>query len=110
MEYAWQLHDHFHQIGVIAENRPVALREGSEAEFITEHYWGYARYSAQKTMEYQVKHPRWQVYPVQQWACEVDFAILYGSEFGFLNDQLPVSVFLAEGSTISVEKGALLTD
>jgi hypothetical protein len=33
----------------------------SEATFITEHYWGYARQRDGGTVEYQVEHPQWRV-------------------------------------------------
>src|SRR5436190_1388926 len=34
------------------------IAAGGEAEFITEHYWGYAG-----AMEYRVEHPRWKAEP-----------------------------------------------
>ena len=76
---------------------------GCEAEFITEHYWGYSRVSDQKAFEYQVTHPRWEVYEVINHEIDVDFAQLYGAGFGDLNQLSPTSVMLAEGSAITVE-------
>jgi uncharacterized protein YqjF (DUF2071 family) len=38
------------------------LEPGSQAEFITEHYWGYTRQRDGGTIEYRVTHPRWQVW------------------------------------------------
>lgn len=87
-----------------AEIAPVAqpIAIGSEAEFITEHYWGYAKTGAQSTNEYQVDHPRWEVYPVRDFEISGDFGRLYGKEFGPLLEEPPVSVFVAEGSEITV--------
>jgi hypothetical protein len=78
------------------------MEEGSQEEFITEHFWGYARAGADRTNEYQVAHPRWEVYPVNQYYIDCDFGRLYGPEFGDLRERKPQSVFLAEGSPISV--------
>lgn len=81
----------------------VPINEGSEEEFITEHYWGYSRVSARKTNEYEVRHPRWDCYPVQGYDINVNFAGIYGPAFGVLDQGDPVSVLLAEGSEVSVE-------
>ncbi|WP_027003356.1 YqjF family protein [Hugenholtzia roseola] len=79
------------------------LEVGSEAEFITEHYWDYTYLSATKTSEYEVRHPRWAVYPILSYHIAVDFGATYGQNFSFLTESEPKSVFLAEGSEISVE-------
>lgn len=106
--YSWRKKGVQHQFSTLAQATPEDLLPGSEAEFITEHYWGYARWDAQRSMEYQVEHPRWQTYAVQNFECKVDFAQAYGTDFAFLNDLTPHSVFLAEGSAITVGKGCLL--
>lgn len=102
VEYAWKQAGRWHSFGVKAENVPTDLKTGSEAEFITEHYWGYARRTDRQTVEYQVEHPRWQVYPIQAWHCDIDFAAVYGQAFAPLNGAEPVSMFLAEGSEVRV--------
>lgn len=108
VEYSWRKKGKTQQFSAIAQAAPEDLVPGSEAEFITEHFWGYARWDARRSMEYQVEHPRWQTYPVQSFECKVDFAKAYSQEFAFLNDLAPRSVFLAEGSAITVGKGHLL--
>jgi hypothetical protein len=87
---------------VIADKTPQQLPAHSEAEFITEHYWGYTRVNENKTLEYKVEHPSWDIYNVNAYTIEVDFGELYGNEFSFLNNEKPLSVFLAEGSEIKV--------
>ena len=108
VEYHWHRKGR-HAIGVNATDRPEPLVSGSEAEFITEHYWGYTRINGGATSEYGVEHPSWQVYPVSDYAINVDFGEVYGQEFAFLNGQQPRSVFLAEGSPIVVRAGRKLT-
>jgi hypothetical protein len=80
------------------------MPEGCEAEFITEHYWGYTP-SDDGSSEYPVEHPRWEIYPVRDYSVNVDFGKLYGAKFGFLSNEKPVSVMLAEGSEIVVRGG-----
>jgi len=86
--------------------QPIVL--GSEEEFITEHYWGYTKRSRGNTSEYGVQHPRWQVYPIQNFTVQADFAALYGPAFASLNGRPPDSMLLAEGSAVSVSTGARL--
>ncbi|MCB9355136.1 MAG: DUF2071 domain-containing protein [Lewinellaceae bacterium] len=102
VEYAWKQTGCWQSFGVRADMAATDLKEGSEAEFITEHYWGYARRDARYSVEYQVEHPRWQVYPIKAWHCEVDFGAVYGPAFGALNGAEPRSIFLAEGSEVAV--------
>lgn len=81
------------------------IASGSEEEFITEHYWGYTKLTESKTSEYGVQHPRWKVYQTKDHAIDVDFAKIYGRDFGFLKGEKPLSAFLAEGSEIRVMEG-----
>lgn len=92
-------------LGVVTGDTIRDIAIGSEEEFITEHYWGYTRLNERKTAEYEVTHPRWQVYDTKNHVIQVDFAGVYGAAFDFLKNEQPVSVFLAEGSAIQVKKG-----
>ncbi|GAB5557699.1 MAG: DUF2071 domain-containing protein [Schleiferiaceae bacterium] len=103
VSYQWKTGTQWHSFEVLAQSQPERLVEDSETEFITEHYWGYAHVNSQKSNEYEVTHPRWEIYPVQSFAIDVDFGAVYGPEFAFLNDLQPQSVMLAEGSEITVE-------
>ncbi len=86
---------------------PIAI--GSEAEFITEHYWGYADKGHHQTMEYEVCHPRWDVYDVTKFELQGPMAREYGPAFAEVLQQQPNSVFLAEGSAIEINQGRILT-
>lgn len=108
VEYGWREGGRWHHFSVAADREPGELTPGSEAEFITEHYWGYTmRKQGRRTSEYEVWHPQWSVYPVREYSVSVDFS-LYGSEFSFLTTASPVSVMLAEGSEIEVREGRML--
>lgn len=110
INYQWKFKNNWQLLEVMAGQQPQAILNESEEEFITEHFWGYTKISENKTSEYQVTHPAWEVYPVKSYQIEVDFAGLYGKEFLELAKQPPLSVFLAEGSEISVKAGKVLMD
>lgn len=108
VSYQWRDKMQWHGINITAQREPLPIQKDSETEFITEHYWGYARHNKLKTNEYEVRHPTWQHYPVKNYEIDVDFGLTYGERFEFLNHQEPISVMLAEGSEISVEKKRII--
>jgi uncharacterized protein YqjF (DUF2071 family) len=113
VRYDWRHGRVWQSLAVEASPIAQPIAAGSEEEFLTEHYWGYtkrrgSRGKAGSTSEYEVRHPRWQIYPVQSHEIIADFAVLYGPAFAALNRQQPTSVLLAEGSAISVHSGTRL--
>ena len=100
--YLWKFNGKWNRIEATTENSTVPMLPGSEEEFIAEHYWGYSKYSAATTFEYPVQHPRWEIYPLKDYAIDCDFAALYGDGFSTLQTAVPQSVFVAKGSVISI--------
>ncbi|HEX8574669.1 MAG TPA: DUF2071 domain-containing protein [Flavobacterium sp.] len=101
--YEWQKDKKWNTITMQTAKNPFLIAPGSEAEFITEHYFGYTQYSKNKTIEYGVTHPRWEQLEVINYTIDVDFESTYGSDFAFLQNVQPVSTFLALGSKITIE-------
>jgi uncharacterized protein len=104
-EYSWGLGTARCAISATTTREPYLPAPGSLSEFITEHYWGYALRSG-RTVEYQVDHPQWQVREVDTAQFSGDGARYYGPDFARLLEQPPDSAFLAEGSAVTVFKGA----
>jgi uncharacterized protein YqjF (DUF2071 family) len=102
IQYSWKYNKYWNSFSVQADPEPLALIANSKEEFITEHYWGYTPLTNQSCSEYQVEHPKWKMYNVNNFDINVKFDELYGNNFKFLNTQHPDSVMLAEGSEISV--------
>ena len=87
--------------------RPPA--HGSEAEFITEHYWGYTRQRNGGTLEYRVEHPTWVVWDAVRATVSGPLSSLYGSAFGQILSRPMRSAFVAVGSPVSVHRGVRLS-
>lgn len=104
VEYKWKK-GRWNSLRVTTDKTASLIQENSEEEFITEHYWGYTKISNEKTSEYGVEHPKWEVYKTKHYLIDVDFGNIYGQEFDFLKSEKPKSVFLAEGSEIKVKDG-----
>ena len=106
--YDWRQGSRWSGLTVSAGGRAVPLVPGSEAEFITEHFWGYTRQRDGGTMEYRVTHPSWRTWTVLDASVRGDLSELYGAELGRVVARKPDSAFLAEGSRIEVHTPARL--
>ncbi len=103
--YSWQKGDSVNNIKVEIDKDLGVPAHGSHGEFIIEHYWGYTKRGANRTDEYKVEHPKWELFSVKNEEINVDFGRTYGDEFAFLSDAKPFSILLAKGSPIAVYKG-----
>ena len=108
LEYSWRKGGCENKISVeIGANQGVPAAN-SHGEFIIEHYWGYTSRGANRTDEYRVEHPKWELFDIDYAEIDADFGKLYGAEFAFLSDTQPDSIFMAKGSEVSVYKGAAM--
>jgi uncharacterized protein len=107
--YEWIFNGRKNRLGLSIKGEANVVEEGSIEEFITEHYWGYARQRDGGTAEYQVEHPRWRVWPALSSSFECDVEGLYGKDFVEVLQGPPASAFLAEGSPVTVFQGTRLT-
>lgn len=105
VSYTWRFKGAENSIRMTVAGEPQDIKAGSEAEFITEHYWGYTSRGKGGTMEYKVTHPRWRVWNANEAHFVGDVASLYGKEFVPALRGVPHSAFLAEGSEVTVFRG-----
>ena len=110
VSYGWDLgfENRANYIEITTTGAPTETAPNSCEEFITEHYWGYARQRDGSSVEYQVEHPRWRVWPAREARFECDVAGLYGETFAPFLPPIPASAFLADGSPVTVFKGTRL--
>ena len=103
--YEWQTEKNWNRLKALTTGKPYLASEDSHESFITEHYWGYAVQPDGSTVEYQVEHPKWNVWNVSEseFVCEIES--LYGKEFVPFLSVDPFSVFVAEGSEVTVRSG-----
>jgi uncharacterized protein YqjF (DUF2071 family) len=85
--------------GSFPAERPAA--EGLET-FFKEHSWGFGQSKGGRLIRYEVEHPEWEIYPVKQFQCDLDWGLLYGPEWSHLQGRPADSVVLAVGSKIAV--------
>lgn len=109
VKYLWRVKADWDFLAASASLDKQAIQTGSEEEFITEHYWGYTKVNHRKTSAYEVQHPKWNIHPVKSFAYKCSIRDLYGIQFEETLKQKPTSVFLADGSEISVMNNTLLS-
>jgi uncharacterized protein YqjF (DUF2071 family) len=100
--YEWRTHATWQRLAATAAGAPAVPAPGSEAAFITEHYWGYTRQRDGSTIEYEVTHPVWRVWAVEDPLLAADVVELYGAAFAGALARPPVSASIAEGSAVAV--------
>jgi uncharacterized protein YqjF (DUF2071 family) len=105
VEYSWRDGGLWHHVRAKTDGEARPLVTGSEEEFITEHYWGYAAQRDGGSVEYQVEHPRWRVWQTSEATFECDVKRVYGHQLVECLSAKPASAFVADGSAIVVRKG-----
>ena len=108
VQYQWQVGGRWHGLQVGLEGAPAEAAEGSEARFITEHYWGYAGGAGRPTTEYEVRHPSWHLWQGVDPQLDLDVEAVYGAPFVEALSVPPTSAFVADGSPVTVHKGVRL--
>ncbi|GAB3575505.1 DUF2071 domain-containing protein [Spirosoma luteolum] len=106
IRYDWRVDGHWNNIWVRADPTGQPMAEGSHEAFITEHYWGYTGRGKRRTSEYEVVHPKWLMHRVSDYGVQCDVAKLYGDAFAPYFAGEPHSIFLTDGSPVTIKSGA----
>jgi uncharacterized protein YqjF (DUF2071 family) len=102
LQFEWREGETWNGIRASTTGPAEPLVAGSEAEFITEHYWGYTRQRDGGTVEYRVEHPRWSTWSAPDAKVTGRLAATYGEDFGAVLEGSPRSTFVAVGSPVTV--------
>jgi len=104
-KYSWKSNNVQNYISISVRNDKKELLDGSEEDFIAEHYWSYSIGRNYKTTKYRVEHPNWYYWDADITDVCVDIENLYGRQFTEALYSEPHSAFLAEGSNVTVSHG-----
>lgn len=92
-----------HRLEVVADaNSTQVPGEETPQHFFKEHTWGFGTDHEGRTRRYRVDHPRWATYGIKALDIDIDFEVLYGEHWAFLNDVEPVHQIFAQGSDVTV--------
>jgi hypothetical protein len=92
-------------MGLTFSGSPREPAFGSEAHFISDHFWSYTAQPDGSTREYRVERPAWRYWPADTIELECDVAAVYGRAFAECLSSPPSSAFLVDGSAVIVRHG-----
>ena len=102
INYSWKMNGKWNSMNVIAHTDKQHIERGSMEAFIFERYFGFTRIDKHTSQSYRINHPTWQTNQILNAKVDCDFESMYGMAFAKLSQQQPESIFLAEGSSVSV--------
>ncbi|MBL0327980.1 MAG: DUF2071 domain-containing protein [Bacteroidetes bacterium] len=102
VKHSFCLQEEWFDISVTAENKSIIPPFESMEHFFKEHDIGFGKSKKNRTIEYLVEHPVWEVYPNPKVESNVCFEKIYGKKWAFLDSQKPFNVLLAKGSEVKV--------
>jgi uncharacterized protein len=111
VEYAWRTRDasQWSRVRLEPRGEGVSASPGSEEAFITQHFWGYTRTRSGGTIEYEVQHPKWDVWSVAKSSVEGDTSDVFGDEFAAIFKSSPHSAVYCDGSAVTVHRPVRIT-
>ena len=106
--YEWRQAGAWHHVYATTTGVPRPIDPDDATGFITEHYLGYTPQRDGGTVQYQVSHPRWNVWQAEraEFSCDVD--AVYGREWRDALTASPVSAFVCDGAPVSISFPARL--
>jgi uncharacterized protein YqjF (DUF2071 family) len=104
-EYSWGTENQRCKLQAQASGIPSLPLDRTLEQFITEHYWGYARQLYGGTVEYHVSHVPWKVWTASHTEFSGNPSDLYGSELSQVLRSAPASSCIADGSPVKVFRG-----
>jgi uncharacterized protein YqjF (DUF2071 family) len=100
--YRLRLAGQTHIISASGDKPAYRPDEASAEHFFKEHRWGFGISRRGRALRYEVVHPVWDVYRVRSYQVDLDWARVYGPEWGCLQGAEPYSTVLAVGSPVRV--------
>jgi hypothetical protein len=102
IQYEWKMNEKWNSIIVQSDINKYKIEPSSIEEFIFERYFGFTKLSPSSTQEYRIHHPKWNTHKILNCTIDCDFGPMYGNAFADLNNQVPNSIIMAEGSQVRV--------
>lgn len=91
-----------HRLRVTGDKPSYLPGPSTPEHFFKEHHWGFGTTRRGRTLRYRVEHPEWEVFPIRSYEIDLDWAAVYGAEWGFLSKATPCSAVFAAGSPVRV--------
>ena len=107
-EYQWKINKKWNFFKLKTSISPLYTELNSIEAFIKNHYWGYTKVNSEETLEFEIKHISWNIFPSTSFELEIDAEMLYGKELASFFYQNPLCCFLMDGSSTEISRPGLL--
>ncbi|MFT5299754.1 MAG: hypothetical protein ACI87E_001233 [Mariniblastus sp.] len=101
VEYQWKVDDHWNKLRVKARSEIRNTGPDTKVGFILDHPTHFQS-KINKTLEYQVERPKWTVWDAAQANFTCDVNRLFGKAFVQPLGKRPASVFVTQGSDVTI--------
>jgi uncharacterized protein YqjF (DUF2071 family) len=108
LRYEWRQAGAWQQVRAAVSGAPVPIDPDSDIGFVTEHYAGFTPQRDGSTVEYQVAHPRWNVWCATESSLQCNVQAVYGADWVAPLSAAPVSAFVCDGAPVSISFPAVL--
>ena len=102
LQYEWRQQGRWHSVSGQVSGAPRPIDPQSHTGFITEHYLGYTPQRSGRTVEYRVRHPRWNVWEGATTEFRCDVASVYGVDWVTALAGAPYSAFVCDGAPVGI--------
>jgi uncharacterized protein YqjF (DUF2071 family) len=108
--YEWNFKNEWNGIHSIANKEKSAPTVNSIEAFITDRYWGYTKISKNKTAEFKVEHPVWNIHTLKSFEFQCNSKEIYGEQLHAALLKKPLCAFMVDGSFVKVHNKTLCTN
>ncbi len=98
----------WHDIELKTTKKPELVLPHTDEYFFSKHLWGTSQMNPNSCTLYEVTHPEWKSYVVQDAHISFNFGRLFGQGFEELNHRQPESVHLFDGSEVVIYQKQIL--
>jgi uncharacterized protein len=107
-EYYWKIKNEWNYLKLVTTLLPAEPEQSSLESFIRDQYWACTKSGRKKTHEFEIEHPRWNIYPGLSFDMLLNAEAIYGKAFSACFGQKPCSYFLMDGSGTNISYPTLV--
>ena len=107
-DYFWKINGKWNFLKLRTENIPTSSNTDTIESFICNQYNGYTKTSDEKSLEFEVKHIPWKIFPAIDFKMELDAEAIYGNQLASFFYQKPLTCFLMDGSYTEISRPVLI--
>lgn len=89
-----------HSMSARSTSPAAAPAPGSLDHFVVERYTGHP--AGHRGIRFHVEHRPWNIYKMASYVLDIDYRVLYGDRWAFLNDRAPDGIAWCDGSPVEV--------